>query len=170
MKKAKLLMLLYLVIVATSSQAQTSTPADFTLNDNELNQNIRMRIDPNGRIYVGSGLWNRTFFSDYRLYVEKGVRTEKVKVDLNNGWADFVFEPNYDLKPLNEVETFIKKHKHLPDVPSEKELKEKGMDLGEMHKVQMQKIEELTLYIIALKKQNLVLEDRLKALEQKLKE
>ena len=65
------------------------------------------------------------------------------------------------MQPLSEVEKYIDKKKHLPNVPSEAEVKEKGINLGEMDAILLQKIEELTLYIIDLEK-------RLKILEHKI--
>ncbi|TAG91962.1 MAG: hypothetical protein EAZ20_02910 [Bacteroidetes bacterium] len=106
-------------------------------------------------------------YAGFNLFVKDGIRSERVKVDVaaDNGWADFVFEKNYKLRTLAEVEAFIQKNKHLPDVPSEKELTKNGMDLAEMHKIQMQKIEELTLYLIELKKENDVIKKELEALK-----
>jgi hypothetical protein len=63
-----------------------------------------------------------------------------------------VFNEEYKLRQLTEVESFIKQHKHLPDVPNEAEVKSSEVDVFEMQKIQMQKIEELTLYTIALQK------------------
>jgi len=90
---------------------------------------------------------------DYQLYVEKGIRTEKVKVDAKGNWPDFVFEDNYTLPSLMEVEQFITTNKHLPNVPSAAEVEIEGVDLGEMDKILLQKIEELTLYMIEQQKQ-----------------
>ena len=88
----------------------------------------------------------------------------QVKVK-QNVWSDFVFEPNYGLTPLKELETYINQNKHLPEIPSEQEIIENGLDLGEMQKLQMQKIEELTLYIIQLNKENKKLQERILKLE-----
>ena len=74
-------------------------------------------------------------------------------------WADYVLEKNYPLLPIKDVDTFIKINKHLPGVPSEKELKASGLSLAKMQTIQMKKIEELTLYIIQL-------ESRIQALEE----
>ena len=84
----------------------------------------------------------------------KGIRTERVKVDLaiDNGWADEVFDDNYYLKPLSEVALHIESFGHLPGVPSEEELKCEGIDVAQMMEIQMKKIEELTLYVIELEK------------------
>ncbi len=88
-----------------------------------------------------------------KLFVNGTIGTKELRVNLTN-WCDYVFDPSYKLKPLNEVESFIKTNKHLPEVPSEKEVVENGVAMGEMMKVHMKKIEELTLYMIELQKQN----------------
>ncbi|TAE72623.1 MAG: hypothetical protein EAZ85_09220 [Bacteroidetes bacterium] len=129
----------------------TTNPKMLFLNDPSfLKLGIGIKFDKNATAYDG-----------YRLFVKEGIRTEKVKVDIatSNGWADFVFEKRYKLRSLAEVEAFIQKNKHLPDVPSEKQLQKEGLDLGEMQKIQMQKIEELTLYIIELEKRIKTLEN-----------
>lgn len=92
---------------------------------------------------------------NYKLIVQNGILTDKVKVAVINSsnWSDFVFDENYKLMPLNEVEKFITKNQHLPNVPSSGELVKNGLDLGEMQAKQMEKIEELTLYLIEIKKE-----------------
>lgn len=99
----------------------------------------------------------------YKLYVEQGILSEKVKVALasSSAWADYVFADDYALRPLSEVESFVKQNKHLPNVPSASELASDGLDLGKMQATQMQKIEELTLYIIELQKQIDLLKNQL---------
>ncbi|WP_333658106.1 hypothetical protein, partial [Flavobacterium sp.] len=86
--------------------------------------------------------------SNYQLFVKGGILTEEVRISLANTWADYVFNKDYNLKSLNEVEQFIKENGHLPNVPSAAQVKEEGIELGEMAKIQQEKIEELTLYII----------------------
>ena len=86
----------------------------------------------------------------YKLFVRGGILTDEVRVRTN--WADYVFASDYTLKPLAEVENFIAKNKHLPNVPSAKQIEEEGLSLGEIAKIQQEKIEELTLYIIELNK------------------
>lgn len=90
--------------------------------------------------------------TDYKLHVAIGIRTERVKVDLQTARADYVFEADYKLKSLSEVEVYIKQDGYLPDVPSAEEVAANGIELGEMNKILLQKIEELTLYIIELEK------------------
>ena len=92
--------------------------------------------------------------SGYSLYVKGGVLTEEVRVSTaSTTWADYVFNKDYNLKPLAEVEKFIKENGHLPNVPSAAQVKEEGIALGEMSKIQQEKIEELTLYLIEQKKE-----------------
>jgi hypothetical protein len=108
-----------------------------------------MRILSNGNVGIG------TIYAgdaNYKLFVETGIRTRKVKVDIAS-WADYVFSSAYKLPSLKEVEAFIKKNNHLPDVPSEAEVKKEGLDLGENQALLLKKIEELTLYIIEQGKQ-----------------
>lgn len=93
----------------------------------------------------------------YSLIVEKGILSEKLKVALKSSgdWADYVFEPEYksNMLTLEEVEAFTIKNKHLPNVPSASELVEKGLDFNETSRMFMEKIEELTLYLIEMNKE-----------------
>lgn len=87
----------------------------------------------------------------YRLSVEGKVRAHSIKVYTD--WADFIFEKDYQLLSLNEVEEYINENGHLKDIPSAKDVEKNGIELGEMNKLLLQKIEELTLYIIKLNKE-----------------
>jgi hypothetical protein len=92
----------------------------------------------------------------YKLYVEKGILTEKLKIAVKSdavNWSDFVFDKNYKLMPLCEVEAFVKTNHHLPEIPSAEEVYKDGLDVAQMDAKLLQKIEELTLYMIALKKE-----------------
>ena len=77
----------------------------------------------------------------------------KVAIKTSLAWADYVFADDYSLKSLSEVEKFIQTNKHLPNVPSAQELVNNGLDLGTMQAIQMEKIEELTLYLIQMQKE-----------------
>lgn len=91
---------------------------------------------------------------DYMLFVRKGIRTERVKVDVAGGvWADYVFDENYKLKSLYEVESYINENHHLPGVPSAKKMETEGLDVAKTDALLLEKIEELTLYIIKLQKE-----------------
>ncbi|MFY7900752.1 MAG: hypothetical protein ACOVNY_11255 [Chitinophagaceae bacterium] len=91
----------------------------------------------------------------YKLFVEEGILTEKVKIAIKNSddWYDHVFAPEYKKMSLNDLESFIKKYKHLPDIPTTETVMKEGVDLGKMNGLLLKKIEELTLHMIDLKKE-----------------
>jgi hypothetical protein len=95
--------------------------------------------------------------------VDIGIRTRKIKVDQST-WADYVFQKDYSLLPLGEVEKFIHQYQHLPEVPTATEVAKDGVDLGSNQVVLLKKIEELTLYLIEQNKQ--LAEQRQLLLEQ----
>jgi hypothetical protein len=78
------------------------------------------------------------------------IRSKEVIVE-TAAWPDYVFQPRYKLKSIDDVKIFIDKNGHLPNIPSAKEIETNGLPLGELQKKMMEKIEELTLYIIELK-------------------
>lgn len=86
-----------------------------------------------------------------KLDVKGNIRSEEVTVEISNG-PDYVFEENYDLRSLKDIEAYISENKHLPEVPSAKEMESNGVALGEMNMLLLKKIEELTLYQIELMK------------------
>ena len=110
--------------------------------------------------------------SNYNLFVKGGILTDEVRV--STSWADYVFAKDYKLPTLQEVEKHIQEKGHLINIPSAQRVKEDGIELGEMAKIQQEKIEELTLYIIEQNKINeaqnkliLQLSDRLNAIEKR---
>lgn len=110
-----------------------------------------MVINGNGYVYMPGQVGIGTTNTAYKFAVKGNIRCEEVVVE--TGWADYVFAENYKLKPLEEVEKFIKQNKHLPNIPAAKEIEEKGLKVGDVQKRMMEKIEELTLYVIDLKKE-----------------
>jgi hypothetical protein len=90
----------------------------------------------------------------YRLLVKGGMMTEKIKVAIAGGsdWSDYVFEDDYKMMSLEEVESFVKENKHLPNVPSTSEVLENGIDVAKTDAKLLEKIEELTLYLIEINK------------------
>ncbi|MFW0739620.1 hypothetical protein [Flavobacterium sp. T12S277] len=98
----------------------------------------------------------------YKLSVKGKIRAEEVRVYTT--WADYVFMKDYKLPSLSEVEKYIKENGHLQNVPSAKEVTEKGLQLGDMVKIQQEKIEELTLYLIQQNKEMEALKAEVKAL------
>ena len=88
-----------------------------------------------------------------KLAVNGKIDCKEVEIYLD-GWSDFVFDEAYQLKPLDELESFIKDNKHLPGVPTEEEVIQNGISIGQMNATLLEKVEELTLYVIDLKKEN----------------
>ncbi|MEP3387833.1 MAG: hypothetical protein ABJO02_06580 [Reichenbachiella sp.] len=132
-----------------------SNPIVFGTNDTE-----RLRIHTNGK--VGIGINNPT----YKLHVIGDARANRF-ISNTNTYADFVFEDDYRLAPLSEVEAYIEENNHLPDIPSEAEARKNGVDLQDMQAKLLQKIEELTLYVI---EQNKQLEKQNKRIDSQQKE
>lgn len=102
-------------------------------------------------------------------FFQKPIKTSRLQVT-QDGWADFVFAPGYQLPALEEIESYIKLNGHLQDVPSAAEVKEKGIDVGEMNKVLLQKVEELTLHLIEQGKNYSRLEEQVKELKKEVEQ
>jgi hypothetical protein len=116
-------------------------------------QFMGLRMDALGNVGIGTPLTDNSFDGQpnyFKLSVRGSIRAEEIIVE--TGWADFVFESDYELMSLYEVEDFIAKNKHLPGVPSATEIQQNGLQVGSTQTIQMQKIEELTLYIIEQQK------------------
>lgn len=153
-------------------------------SSDDTNLDEAMRISDEG--YVGIG----TTTPDYKLDVIGTIRADEILVEdiaatnlslngnlaannitvkANGNTADFVFADDYNLKALSEVESFIITNNHLPDMPSATQMEEQGVNLAEMNKLLLQKVEELTLYVIELKKENAAIKGEKNSLEFRLK-
>jgi len=119
----------------------------------------RMRIANNGNVGIG------TLYPDEKLSVKGKIRAQEVKVETAN-WPDFVFAKDYKLPSLQETEKHILAKGHLPGIPSAAEVAKDGIELGEMNKKLLQKIEELTLYLIEKNKKIEALDVKVSALEK----
>lgn len=115
-----------------------------------------MTLSSAGNLIIGNQANPST--TGYLLNVWGRVRANEIVV--NTTGADFVFQENYKLRNLTEVETFIKENKHLPEIPNAEEMQKEGMSLSEMNTKLLQKVEELTLYIIDQEKRIKNLEDK----------
>jgi len=108
-------------------------------------ENQLMWLTGDGRLMIGLSTGNT---GNNKLAVGGGIIAESVTVKLQANWPDYVFKRNYQLRPLSEVKAYIDQNQHLPEIPSQQEMIKKGLDVSEMSKLQMKKIEELTLYLI----------------------
>lgn len=126
----------------------------FIVRDQYNNKDFVIRGD--GSVSVGYGV---DAPSGFLLAVGGKAIMEEVVVQLKSNWPDYVFEPGYELNNIAELEQFIKTNKHLPGIPTAAEVEKDGVELGEMNAKLLEKVEELTLYIIELEK-------RIKQLEQ----
>jgi trimeric autotransporter adhesin len=117
----------------------------FAINNGNVNKFL---IKGNGNVGIGT---TNTSDTAYKLFVEKGIRTRKVKVDIT-AWPDYVFKPTYKLPSLNELEKYLLSNQHLPEVPAAEEVEKNGIDLGSNQAILLKKVEELTLYMIDLNK------------------
>lgn len=122
---------------------------------------VALNVKENG--YVGVGTRN----PQSELSVAGTITAKKVKV-LATGWPDFVFEEGYPLPDLSEVAKFIADKKHLPGIPSANQIEQSGHDVGEMNSKLLQKVEELTLYLIEEQKQRKKLEETVRKLQQQI--
>lgn len=121
-------------------------------NINKTHEEIHIGSDGDAFIYTNlqNGFASRKQFSFFKNgnFSASGTISANTFNASNPPWSDFVFEEDYELLSICEVERFIKSNKHLPDVPSEDDVKKDGVDLVKMNAVLLQKIEELSLYII----------------------
>ncbi|MCG8385108.1 MAG: tail fiber protein [Cytophagales bacterium] len=140
----------------------------FSSNTDGVGYIERFRIASDGSVGIG------TSTPGAKLTVKGDVHAEEVRVDLTVPGPDYVFEEDYDLPTLENIESYIRQNKHLPGVPSAMEMEENGIDLGAMDMLLLKKVEELTLYLMQqneligdLKYQNERLEERVTFLESK---
>lgn len=105
----------------------------------------------NGKLGVGVALNDMP--GNHKLYIDGSVICTELTVDIKNNWPDYVFRQEYRVLPLQELESFIRVNGHLPNVPSATEIGRDGLKLGEMQRISMEKIEELTLYILQQQKE-----------------
>jgi hypothetical protein len=119
-------------------------------------------VNPSGNF--GIGVKNPGTF---KLAVEGKIGAREVNINTTTPWPDYVFNPGHKLLSLEEIKTYIEKNKHLPEVPSAKEIETNGVNLGEMNILLLKKVEELTLYMLDLKKENDLLKSRMEKIENK---
>jgi trimeric autotransporter adhesin len=139
-----------------------------SFNDNWTLKNDFLYNKNKKGIIIGEGITSLP--KGYGMYVTDGILTEKVKVAIKNSsdWADYVFNKDYKKMSLTEVEKYISINKHLPNIPSAAEMVSEGNDLAKTDAKLLAKIEELTLYMIDMKKENAQMKRQINSLKRKL--
>ena len=166
-----------------ASDNQSNSMAQLAINTHHVIDSVALTVS--GAVHIGPKNLNPSLFpskegyEDALLWVERGIVTENVTYSYTSdwkNWPDYVFEEDYDLMKLNELETYIRKEKHLPGIISRDEVKKEGLKSKEMITTLLLKIEELTLYTIDQEKKletqkqlNKTLLNRLSAIEKQLK-
>ena len=111
-----------------------------------------MTIDDSGGVGIGNMFNQNDVPAGYALAVDGKVLCEEVEVLISSDWPDYVFDADYPLMPLEELERSIRENKHLPGMPSAADVQSDGLALGSAQAKLLEKIEELTLYVIDLNK------------------
>lgn len=153
------------LIFKNSKGIIATTDANQSINFYTGSTMLRMKIDGNGNVGIGvetpgyklhvagnAKFDNNVIVENGGLYVNGEIKAKQYLATISP-FPDFVFQPDYSLMSLNELEKYIKKYNHLPNVPSSLEAENEGVELGKMNAILLQKIEELTLYIIAQQKE-----------------
>ena len=152
----------------------------FGLQDRNANWIVRSTVDTQTDLFVAGtrvlrakadgtvGIGAVSYTGSYKLFVEDGILTERVKIATigSADWADYVFEDDYELRSLDEIKNFVQKNKHLPNIPSAKSVEKNGYELQQMDAKLLEKIEELYLHSIQLEENNGELKDKLQGVEQ----
>ena len=149
----------------------TGTNGGFAFYDYN-NSNVQtelMRVRSTGQVLIGvSNFATSPQYSNgvNMLAVAGGIETDAITVKLQGApWPDYVFKPKYTLQPLSEVKAYIDQNHHLPEMPSEADIYKNGQNLGEMNKLLVKKVEELTLYMMEINKKLIKQEVRIKQLQ-----
>ncbi len=121
---------------------------------------VSANLSVSGKVGIGAVTPGNYPNNTSKLYVEGGITTEEVHVNLKTDWSDFVFTTDYKLRSLSDLEQYIVTNKHLPEVPTSAEVEKDGIELGKMNALLLQKVEELTLYILQLEKRMAELESK----------
>jgi hypothetical protein len=133
--------------------------------------NINVENGTDKILFNGGNVGIGTSSPDEKLTVKGKIHTQEVKVDMLGPLVpDYVFAPEYELKPLGEVAQYVKEHRHLPEIPSAKEIESNGLYLAEMNMKLLKKIEELTLYMFEQDKNNKELLLQVQEQEQRILE
>lgn len=153
----------YAGVFSGSNDMDFGTGAGNTTGNVHLVTGTALGVTPRLTVFANGNVGIGTASDAYKLSVNGTIRATEVRVE--TGWADYVFDKNFRLRPLAEVEAFIQEHKHLPDVTSAADIQKDGLQVAKQMTEMMQKVEELTLYVIQLNKENAALRTRIEVLE-----
>ena len=168
---------------SSSSRLQVNSTSGQAAFIAQVNGSNKLMVNSNGSVSVGSattgpanGMYvsgsigiGTTNVNDYKLAIAGKMIAEEVVVKLQANWPDYVFEEDYNLKQLDEVKDYIKEYKHLPNIPTATEIAEKGISLGTINTILVEKIEELTLYLIEHQQVISELKEKVKDLENEIR-
>ncbi|TXN36139.1 hypothetical protein FVB32_16405 [Flagellimonas hymeniacidonis] len=170
-------------LTADTAYNFTATALDGAGNESAVSNTVPITTNSSGGGSSGGSVWSEansvaSYTGDvavgtnsvpngYKMAIDGKLITEEVKVQLSGNWPDYVFAKDYDLPSLEEIQKHIKEKGHLPNIPSAKEVEQNGFELGEMNRLLIEKIEELTLYILQLEQKNQTIEKRLNKIENK---
>jgi hypothetical protein len=161
----------------------TTTQTKGNVGDAAFFNNTNFYLDSNGYVGIGTSVPKARFHAlnavigvsaitpatGYILSVGGKIICEEVKVQLNAAWPDYVFEPNYHLPPLEELEANVMLNKHLPGIPSAAEINnQQGYEMGDMQKKMLEKMEELYRYVFEVNRENKLLKEKIAALEKRV--
>lgn len=145
--------------------------ANIINSQENVDSNGHIKITSGGKIAISSDKTQPPSISaeasaEYDLFAKNGILTKDYGIYPNSFWPDYVFRDNYELMDLKELENFIERYKHLPNMPSEENIAMKGYKIHEMNVAFLEKIEELTLYILLQEKRLSKLEHQLTSLKK----
>jgi hypothetical protein len=139
-------------VTRLQNMSPSTSPSDGALSvSGGVGVGMNLNVGNDGYIFGLVGIGTNNVPAGYQLAVDGAVICEEVLVQLSGDWPDYVFESDYELQTLKEVEQFIAQHGHLPNVPSAKELENSGLSLSKITTIQQEKIEEIYLHLIELK-------------------
>lgn len=163
------------ILIETNRRLDMQSNADLFLRSNEIYMNTDLGTGGAGftRLFINQagqvGIGTTNIPTGYCLAVDGQVIAERVRVRLSQNWPDYVFAKDYELIPLGELKTHIEKNGHLPNLPNAEEVAANGHDLGEIQIKLVEKLEELTLYILQQQEQMEQQQIQINELKEQLK-